>query len=118
MRIDGTAFGEITVDGKTYNHDVVVRLSGEVVKRNKKLSKERYGTSHIVSKKEAKFVFEKGCELLVLGAGQEGRAHLSPEATAYLAEKECEVVAAPTPEAIRAFNKAHGRKVGLFHVTC
>jgi hypothetical protein len=118
MRIDGTAFGEITINGKTYDHDVVVRLSGEVVKRNRKPSEERYGTSHIVSKEEAKFVFEKGCELLVLGAGQEGRAHLSPEATAYLAEKDCEVVVAPTPEAIRAFNEAHRRKVALFHVTC
>src|SRR5208337_3867733 len=64
MRIDGTAFGEITIGGKTYDHDVVVRLSGEVVKRKKKLSKKLYGTSHIVSKDEAKFVFEKGCEQL------------------------------------------------------
>ena len=118
MRTDGTAFGEITIDGKTYDHDVVVRLSGEVVKRKKKLSKERYGTSHIVSKEEAKFVFEKGCKLLVLGAGQEGRAQLSPEATAYLAKKDCEVVVAPIPDAIEAFNEAHGQKVGLFHVTC
>jgi hypothetical protein len=37
---------------------------------------------------------------------------------AYLAEKGCEVVVAPTPEAIHAFNKAHGKKVGLFHVIC
>ena len=28
-RIDHTAFGEITIDGKTYDHDVIVRLSGE-----------------------------------------------------------------------------------------
>ena len=60
MRIDRTEFGEITIDGKTYEHDVIIRLSGEVVKRKKKLSKRLYGTSHIVSKDEAKFVFEKG----------------------------------------------------------
>ena len=35
MKIDSTAFGAITIDGKTYEHDVVVRLSGEVVKRKK-----------------------------------------------------------------------------------
>ena len=40
MKIDGTVFGAITIDGKTYEHDVVVRLSGEVVKRKKKLSKK------------------------------------------------------------------------------
>jgi hypothetical protein len=62
MEIEGTTFGTITIDGKTYEHDVIIRLSGEVVKRKKKLSKKYYGTSHVLSKDEAKFVFEKGCE--------------------------------------------------------
>ena len=35
MEIENTTFGTITMDGKTYEHDVVVRLSGEVVKRKK-----------------------------------------------------------------------------------
>ena len=43
MRIDRTEFGEITIDGKTYEHDVIIRLSGEIVKRKKKLSKRLYG---------------------------------------------------------------------------
>jgi hypothetical protein len=64
MEIEGTTFGTITIDGKTYEHDVIIRLSGEVVKRKKKLSKKYYGTSHVLSKDEAKFVFEKGCEQL------------------------------------------------------
>ena len=118
MRIDRTEFGEITIDGKTYEHDVIIRLSGQVLKRKKKLSKRLYGTSHIVSKDEAKFVFEKGCRELILGSGQEGNVRLSPEAEAYFAKKDCRVVIQPTPQAIRAFNEAHGKKVGLFHVTC
>jgi hypothetical protein len=65
MEIENTAFGAITMDGKTYEHDVVVRPSGEVVKRKKKLSKKYYDTLHILSKDEAKFVFEKGCEQLI-----------------------------------------------------
>ena len=69
MEIENTTFGTITMDGKTYEHDVVVGLSGEVVKRKKKLSKKCYGTSHILSKDEAKFVFEKGCEQLIVGSG-------------------------------------------------
>ena len=79
MEIEGTTFGTITIDGKTYEHDVIIRLSGEVVKRKKKLSKKYYGTSHVLSKDEAKFVFEKGCEQLILGSGQMGNVHLSPE---------------------------------------
>ena len=42
MEIENTSFGTITMDGKTYEHDVVVRLSGEVVKRKKELSKKYY----------------------------------------------------------------------------
>src|SRR5207253_8114727 len=82
MEIEGTTFGTITIDGKTYEHDVIIRLSGEVVKRKKKLSKKYYGTSHVLSKDEAKFVFERGCEQLILGSGQMGNVHLSPEAEA------------------------------------
>ena len=71
MQIESTTFGTITIDGKTYEHDVIIRLSGEVVKRKKKLSKKYYGTSHVLSKEEAKFVFEKGCEQIILGSGQD-----------------------------------------------
>ena len=70
MEIEGTKFGSITIDRKTYEHDVVIRLSGEVIKRKKKLSKKYYGTSHVLSKDEAKFVFEKGCEQFIIGSGQ------------------------------------------------
>src|SRR6516164_4486077 len=118
MEIENTAFGTITMDGKTYEHDVVVRLSGEVVKQKKKLSKMYYGTSHILSKDEAKFVFEKGCEQLIVGSGQMGNVRLSPEAEAYFAKKDCKVLLRPTPEAIQMFNRSHAKKIGLFHVTC
>ena len=83
MEIEGTEFVSITIDRKTYEHDVVIRLSGEVIKRKKKLSKKYYGTSHVLSKDEAKFVFEKGCEQLIIGSGQIANVHLSPEAEAY-----------------------------------
>ena len=108
----------VTIDGRTYEHDVIIRLSGEVVKRKKKLSKKYYGTLHVLSKDEAKFVFEKGCEQIILGSGQEGNVHLSPEAEAYFAKKGCKVLLQPTPEAIHLFNRSHGKKIGLFHVTC
>ena len=118
MKIDSTVFGAITIDGKTYEHDVVVRLSGEVVKRKKKLSKRLYGTSHVVSEDEVKFVFEKGCDQVVIGSGQMGNVQLSPEAEAYFERKGCEVLLKPTPEAIRMYNRSPAKRIGLFHVTC
>jgi hypothetical protein len=118
MKIERTEFGSITVDGNTYEHDIVIRLSGEILKRKKKLSKQYYGTSHTISEDEAKFVYEKGCEQLVLGTGQYDNVRLSPEAAEFFDRKGCEVVAQPTPRAIDAFNRSRKDKVGLFHVTC
>ena len=118
MTIESTTFGVITIDGKTYEHDVVVRLSGEVVKRKKRLSKRLYGTSHVLSEDEARFLFEKGCDQVVIGSGQFGNVQLSPEAEAYFERKGCEVLLKPTPEAIQMFNRSRARRIGLFHVTC
>jgi hypothetical protein len=118
VTIESTIFGAITIDGKTYDHDVVVRLSGEVVKRKKKLSKKLYGTSHVLSEDEARFLFEKGCDQIVIGSGQMGNVHLSPEAEAYFDKKGCEVLLKPTPEAILTFNRSRAKRIGLFHVTC
>jgi hypothetical protein len=70
MEIEKTTFGTITIDGQTNEHDVVIRLSGEVVKRKNKLSKKYHGTSHRLSKDETKFVFEKGCKQLVVGSAR------------------------------------------------
>src|SRR6202047_1388480 len=118
MEIERTTFGTIMIDGKTYKHDVIIRLSGEVARRKKKLSKKYYGTSHVLSKDEAKFVFESPCEQLILVSGQMGNVHLSPEAEAYFAKKGCAVLLQPTPKAIHTFNTSHAKKIGLFHVTC
>ena len=118
MRIQGSEFGNITIDGRTYEHDVIIRLSGKVKKRQKKLSKRQYGTSHIISRAEATFVFEKGCDVIIVGAGHEGNVRLSPEANDYFEKKRCGVILQPTPEAIRSFNHSKANKIGLMHVTC
>jgi len=118
MKIDSSEFGSITIDGETYCHDVIVRLSGAIEKRKKKLSKKIFGTSHMLSLPEAEFVYEKGSALLVLGTGQYDNVRLSPEAADFFARKGCRVLAEPTPIAISTFNRAKGRKIGLFHVTC
>ena len=47
--IDQTTFGSMTIEGSIFEHDVLIRLSGQVKKRKKKLSKAIYGTSHILS---------------------------------------------------------------------
>jgi len=118
MPIDATEFGA-TINGKTYDYDVIIRLSGAVEKRRKRLSKDMCGTSHMVSKAEAKFVFEDGCELVIVGTGQDGNMHLSPEASSYFDKKHCRLVLQRTPEAILTYNKSpEKKKAALMHVTC
>lgn len=117
-RIDRTEFGSITIDGITYDHDVIIRVSGEIRKRKKKLSKAVYGTSHIISIDEAKFVHESGAEGIIIGSGQDGTAKLSDEARDYFKKKKCRVDLLPTPEALILWNTSDGRIVGMFHVTC
>ena len=117
-RIDGTVFGAITIGGRKYEHDVVIRLGGKVKKRKKKLSSAIYGTSHVISLDEAKHVRQKGVERLIVGAGQFGLVELSEEASDYYARKGCQVDLMPTKEASRAWNDAQGSVIGLFHVTC
>lgn len=117
-RIDGTEFGCITIDGSHIDHDVLIRLSGEVKKRKKKLSKELFGTSHTISLEEAEYIFEKGAERLIIGSGHNAMVTLSKEASEYFKKHRVEVDLFPTPEAIQRWNKAKGSVIGLFHVTC
>lgn len=116
--IDGTAFGSITIGGSVIEHDVLIRLSGEVKKRKKKLSKAVYGTSHTISLEEAGHIYEKGAETLIIGSGQNGMVALSNEAADFFRNKKVRVDLSPIPEAIHRWNKAEGATIGLFHVTC
>jgi hypothetical protein len=116
--IHDTGFGYISVQGSKIEHDIVIRLSGKIKKRRKKLSKAVYGTSHIVSLEEAKQVYQDGAERLIIGSGQEGMVRLSEEAVKFFKKKKCKVNLQPTPKAIKYWDKAKGAVIGLFHVTC
>lgn len=116
--IEAIRFGEIVIAGQTFTHDVVITPDGRVHKRKKKLSKALYGTSHILSLDEAKETLSQDVELLIIGAGLYDRLRLSPEAQAYLEALGCKVKLLPTEEAIKRWNEAQGKVIGLFHITC
>jgi hypothetical protein len=116
--IKTTSFGSITVDGERIGHDIIIRLDGVVKKRKKKLSKRVYGTSHRISLAEAQHVFDEGAQLLIIGTGQHGLVCLDEQAQSFFDEQGCQVRLLPTPEAVKAWNKAEGAVIGLFHITC
>ena len=116
--ISDTGFGYVIVEDSRIEHDIVIRLSGKVKKRKKKLSKAVYGTSHMLSIAEAKHIYQDGAERLIIGSGHYGMVELSEQAVAYLKKKQCQVDLRPTPEAIEHWNAAQDAVIGLFHVTC
>jgi hypothetical protein len=116
--IDRTSFGHITIEGEDIDHDVYITLEGKVKKRKKKLSKAVYGTSHTISMDEINHVYQIGSKGIIVGSGQYGVAELSDEAARFLHERDCRVIMRPTPEAVKEWNKAEGKWIGLFHITC
>ena len=117
-KITKTKFGAITVAGEKYEHDILIRLDGKVEKRKKKLSKEVFGTSHIISLAEAEYIFAEGVQHIIIGTGQSDMVKLSDEAAVFFQQKKCKVELLPTPEAMRCWNEAESLVIGLFHVTC
>ena len=117
-RIEKTSFGYITIDEETFEHDILIRLNGEVKKRRKKLSKKYYNTSHIISIEEAEHIYEKRADKLLIGSGQTGMVRLSDEAAELFNKKNCLVEILPTGKAIEKWNEEKGSVIGLFHITC
>jgi hypothetical protein len=113
-----SGFGSITVEGLTIDHDIIIRLSGEIEKRKKNLSKSVYGTSHIISLEEAKYVYQDGAERLIIGTGHQGMVSLSDEARDFFIMKKCKTDMYHTPKAIEKWNISTEAVIGLFHVTC
>jgi hypothetical protein len=115
-----TRFGSVTIDGEVVTHDVLIRLGGQIEKRNKQLSKADYGTSHTISLAEARHLYQQGAARLLIGTGQYGTVMLSAQAAAYFRRNRCQVQPLPTRRGhpIQAWNRAEGAVISLLHVTC
>jgi hypothetical protein len=117
-KINSTSFGSITVKEKTFENDILIRMSGQIEKRRKKLSKKVYGTSHKISLAEAKYIYEKGAKKIIIGTGQTGYVELSKKARTFFEEKDLKAKLLRTPKAIKLWNKSKGKLIAMFHVTC
>lgn len=117
-KINSTSFGSIIVKNKPFEHDILIRMSGQIEKRRKKLSKKVYGTSHKISLAEAKYIYEKGAEKIIIGTGQTGYVELSKKARKFFDEKDCKAKLLPTQKAIKLWNRSKGKVIAMFHVTC
>lgn len=110
-KINSSSYGSITIDGKTYHHDVYVLPSGRVEERE-------YG--HTFTKDQVEHVLKEIPQVVVIGKGTSGMASLSPDAKVLLEEKGVDIVEADTPDIRDKFNElAKTKKVAaIIHVTC
>ena len=89
---------------------MVIRLSGEGGETEEKAVED----THLLSKDEAKFVFESGCEQLILGSGQVGNVHLSPEAETYFEKRAARFCCSPPLRRLVRSTGRMQRRSGFF----
>jgi len=116
MRIEDFSFGQITIDGVTYEHDVVID-HGKIRKRDKKPSKKfRDAYAHTpLSVAEA---IPWKCRRLVIGTGAYGDLPVMDEVKQEADRRDLELVLLPTAEAIKALQKAPRHTNAILHITC
>jgi hypothetical protein len=107
-------FGSITIDGKTYNRDVEVLWSGQVLDWWRK-------ESHVIDTEDLKRALDQGPEVIIIGTGESAVAQVTEQAQKEVKNRGINLIIDDTTEAIKTFNilVEEGKKViGLFHLTC
>ena len=59
-----------------------------------------YGTSHKMSLEEAKYIYENGCEVIIIGTGQHGILKPVQKTIDFFTDHGCNIILKKTPEAI------------------
>jgi hypothetical protein len=115
MRFDSFSFGSIRIDGKTYDHDVVIDR-GEIRKRKKKPSKkfrDLFGHTPVSVEEGVPW----RCRRLVIGTG-DGALPVMEQVKQEAARRSVELIVVPTAEAIELLNRQAADTNAILHVTC
>lgn len=118
-----TDFGYVIINGRRYDHDVIVISDGTIMRRRKELSKEYrrlYGHTPF-SRKEAEFILRFNPEIVVIATGQYGDLPLMDDALRLLRDKGVELMVGKTPEMLSKLNglfSSNRKVVAVIHVTC
>lgn len=113
-RIDKYSFGEIVVDGISYNRDLVILPSG-VFSNWWRLEGHKLHMEDIED-----YLSKAVIDVLVIGTGINGVMKVTEEVLVEMKARGIEVVALRTPEACNLYNELRNRKrvMGVFHLTC
>jgi hypothetical protein len=116
VRFGRLRFGSITIEGRSYTHDVIID-GGEVRKRKKKPSKKfRKDFGHTPVSIEEKLPWK--CRRLIIGTGNYGSLPVMDEVKREAGRRKVELLIIPTDEAIDVFLKHPEDTNAILHVTC
>ena len=117
MDVRFLGFGSIEVEGRAYEHDIVISR-GAVRKRSKKPSKPYRGKfRHTPLSTDEELPW--GGPQLIIGTGAHGSLPIMPEVVAEAARRNIDLVAVPTEQACRLIAGLKRREVrAVLHVTC
>ena len=111
--INNYSFGEIIIDNKTYNHDLIL-FEGKMTDWWRK-------EGHNVAIEDLKDLPDD-FEVLVIGNGASGVCKVPAETIDYIEnDLDVEFVIEMTGDAVKTYNKLMGegkKVVGAFHLTC
>ena len=116
MRFQSFAFGSVQIDGKTYDHDVVLDR-GVIRKRDKKASRpfrSAYGHTPLSLSEDIPW----DCRRLVIGTGAQGALPLVPELRREAERRGVELLVLPTADAIASLGKGPEGTNAVLHLTC
>ena len=116
MHVEEFRFGLIRIDGRDYEHDVVI-ARGRVRKRKKKRSRVFRGQfGHTPLSLEEKIPWR--CARLIVGTGAHGRLPVMEEVKREANLRGVTLAILPTPDAIEELNRANEKAHAILHVTC
>jgi hypothetical protein len=113
--IESTAFGTMTIDGRTYTSDLFILPDGRVKDGWRRRRGHALGVDDIMG------LVDESPALIVAGTGTSGRMRPEADVLPFLAEKGIDFIAEPNPRAVEIYNHqcAEGLRVGAcFHLTC
>jgi hypothetical protein len=117
MKARLVSFGRLEIDGKRYDHDVVIE-GGRISRRTKGPSKpfrDRFGHTPLSAAERIPWSAPR----LIIGTGAHGQLPIMPEVLEEAHRREVEIVAVPTGEACRLLGEKHGGPIAaVLHVTC
>jgi hypothetical protein len=116
MQFKKFSFGSLTIDGKSYENDVVIDR-GEIRKRNKKPSKQfRDDFGHTPLSIEEKIPWK--CHRLVIGTGAHGNLPVMDDVQREAGRRKVELVVLPTSKAIEILQSELKSTNAILHVAC